>query len=64
MHLELQFWKTWLISHLTGEKVRHDERGIATEYLIIAAVMGAAALTVCAILVAKWISSANSVPIG
>jgi hypothetical protein len=43
-------------------EVRHDERGMTTETVIITAVLAALALAVGAIIVAKVTSKANSIP--
>jgi hypothetical protein len=45
-------------------EVRHDERGMTTETVIITAVLAALALAVGAIIVAKVTSKANSIPTG
>lgn len=44
------------------DRVRRDERGMATETVIITAILAALALAVGAIIVAKVTSKAESIP--
>lgn len=51
-----------LWAHVEIDRVRRDERGMATETVIITAILAALALAVGAIIVAKVTSKAESIP--
>lgn len=61
---ELQLVTMWARAALTivkGEKER-DEQGYSVEVMILIAVLAAAAITAGAIVAAKIVSKANSIP--
>ncbi|MCK5891699.1 hypothetical protein [Aeromicrobium sp.] len=63
MNTHLTMVMAWLLSQLTGEKLRHDERGVASE-VIWMGLLAAAAITAGVIITAKLISEANGIDLG
>lgn len=60
---EITVWRHWLCSHWQqiGAR-RRNERGEITQTVIIVAVFAVAAIAICAIIVQKFTSKANSIP--
>jgi hypothetical protein len=56
--LQLVFWR----ARSSWEATRHDEQGMTTETVILIAIFAGLAIAAGAIIVAKVISKANSIP--
>ncbi|GAA1754020.1 hypothetical protein [Aeromicrobium alkaliterrae] len=63
MNTHLTMIATWLLSQLTGERMRHDERGVASE-VIWMGLLAAAAIAAGVIITAKLLSEANGIDLG
>ncbi|MDF1705819.1 MAG: hypothetical protein P1U38_13700 [Aeromicrobium sp.] len=63
MNTHLTMVMTWLMSHLTSEKMRHDERGVVSD-VIWMGLLAAAAIAAGVIITAKLLSEANGIELG
>lgn len=61
---EIQMWKAWFITQVNHQNQRRDERGEITQTVIITALFAAAAITICAIIIAKFTGKAESISTG
>lgn len=63
MNTQLTTIAAWMLSHLSPEKMRRDERGVASE-VIWMGLLAAAAVAVGVIITAKLMSEANGIDLG
>lgn len=63
MNTQLTMIAAWMLSHLTSEKMRHDERGVASE-VIWMGIIAAAAVAAGIIITTKLMSEANGIDLG
>lgn len=62
---EITMWRNWLTAlWQTRHAAGNDERGEITQTVIIVAMFAAAAIAICAIIIAKFTSKASSIPTG
>jgi hypothetical protein len=60
---EITVWKHWLSSRWhCAQAQRRDDRGDITQTVIIVALFAIGAIAICAIIIQKFTSKANSIP--
>lgn len=62
--LEIEVWKAWWVAQAATVRRRREERGDVTQTVILVAAFAAATIAICGLIIAKFMSKAESIPTG